>query len=377
MPGWGRIRRLVAVAVGAAMTGVLAAAVPAAAQPGPGSFLAGLSSNVTVASTVPGNGDVNPYGVAVVPITRGALVAGEVLVSNFNNAPTSAAPGGLQGRGTTVVEVSSRGQQRLFAQIPATLMPGGVGLTTALVVLRSGWVIVGSLPTTDGTAATATNGGLIVLDSTGKVRETITGHGLDGPWDATALDLGPFAEVFVSTVLTGITHGQPATTHQGSVVRLLLDLSGDQPRVLDSTVIANDLAVHTDPAQLIVGPTGVALGPAGDLFVADTVNSRIARVPGAVFRSTAVDAGAAAATVSADPRLNGPLGLTRAPNGNLLTVNGGDNNVVELTTSGTVVATRNLDPGDPPDALFGLATTAYPPAVYYINDNTNTLNILH
>ena len=52
-----------------------------------------------------------------------------------------------------------------------------------------------------------------------------------------------------------------------------------------STVIANGISVHTDPAALIVGPTGVALSPNGTLFVADTANSRIARIPNAIFRS--------------------------------------------------------------------------------------------
>ena len=96
-----------------------------------------------------------------------------------------------------------------------------------------------------------------------------------------------------------------------------------------------------------------------------------------MVRRTPADASAPAATVSADPRLSGPLGLTLAPNGDLLTVNSANNNIVELTTTGTVVATRNLDPTDPPGgALFGLATTANPRAVYYVNDDTNTLNAL-
>jgi hypothetical protein len=46
------------------------------------------------------NGDVNPYGVAVVGRSQGAEVAGDVLVSNFNSGPP---PAGLQGRGTTIV----------------------------------------------------------------------------------------------------------------------------------------------------------------------------------------------------------------------------------------------------------------------------------
>ncbi len=55
-------------------------------------------------------------------------------------------------------------------------------------MLRSGWVIVGSLPTSDGTSATAQAGCLIVLDSEGNLAETIHGSLINGPWDVTAVD---------------------------------------------------------------------------------------------------------------------------------------------------------------------------------------------
>lgn len=365
------------------IAGVAAAALALGTMPasadtdGSGSFNGNLAHNTTVASTIPANGDVNPYGVAVVPETHNSLIKGDVLVSNFNSAPTAAAPGGLQGTGTTLVEISPTGQRHEFATIPATGGPGGVGLTTALVVLRSGWVIAGSLPTMDGTSATAGSGALIILDSTGKVRETITGHGINGPWDATALDLGQVAELFVSNVLPGIVHGTPATTTLGDVVRLVLDLHGAVPRVILSTVVANGLSVRTDPAALIIGPTGLALRGDGTLFVADTVNSRIAAIPDATFRFRPVNAGLPGATFSADPHLAGPLGLALAPNGDLLSVNAADNNLVELTPTGSLAAVRNLDAVDPPGgALFGLADATGPAAVFYVNDDTNTLNVL-
>ena len=363
-----RAAGLLSVAAAAAVAGVL----PAAASTGAGgSFIGGLHNVATVSSTIPANGDVNPYGVAIVPKSHGTLTAGDVLVSNFNNAANK------QGTGTTIVEISPRGHQRLFATIPSASVPGGVGLTTALVALRSGWVIVGSLPTADGTSATMKPGELFVLDSGGHVREVIRGYGIDGPWDATALDLGSSADLFVSNVLKGIVKGQPMTTTKGDVVRLNLNLTGAVPKVTASTVIANGISVHTDPAALVVGPTGVALSPNGTLFVADTAKSRIAGVPDAVFRHTPVNAGAAAATVSTDPHLNGPLGLALTPNGDLLAANGGDNNLVELTQGGKFVAVRDVDTTDPPGgALFGLATTAYPHQVYFVNDDTNTLNVL-
>ena len=64
------------------------------------SFLSTLHHVSTLASTVPGNGDVNPYGVAVIPVSTGSLVANNVLVSNFNNSAN------LQGTGTTIVQRS-------------------------------------------------------------------------------------------------------------------------------------------------------------------------------------------------------------------------------------------------------------------------------
>jgi hypothetical protein len=375
----GRLTRSawLALVAGAVVTLVTVAAPTAIAASATDGFIGPLTHNETVASTVPGNGDVNPYGVAVVPESHRKLIAGDILVSNFNNAPTATAAGGLQGTGTTLVEISPSGDATPFATIPSGSVPGGVGLTTALVVLRSGWVIVGSLPTRDGLSDTAGPGELIVLDSAGQVRETIAGYGIDGPWDATAFDAGRFAVLFVSTVLGGMVDGTPAAATNGAVVRLLLDLTGSVPRVRASTVIGVGLPVHTDPAALVVGPTGLALGPWGELFVADTVNSRITRIPGALWRWTAADVSGPRATVSTDPALNSPLGLAMAPNGDLLAVNGGDNKLVELSRSGTVVAVRDLDTADPPGgALFGVATTDRPDAVYYVNDVTNTLDVL-
>src|SRR5262250_1935781 len=169
-----RIIRASAVAVGAISLAAFAIA-PAAQAGARSSFIGPFTHNDTITSTVPANGDVNPYGVAVVPTSIGSLVKGDVLVSNFNNAQN------LQGTGTTIVQISPGGQQTLFAQIDAAKLPGpcpgGVGLTTALGILPGGWVVVGSLPTTDGTGATAQAGCLLVVNSKGQVAETIAGHG--------------------------------------------------------------------------------------------------------------------------------------------------------------------------------------------------------
>ena len=212
-------------------------------------FLGSLPTvNLPGHSTVPGNGDVNPYGVAVVPRSIGRLVKGDILVSNFNNKAN------LQGTGTTIVQLSPSGARHLFASItPAAVAgrcPGGVGLTTALVVLRSGWVIVGSLPTKDGTPATARAGCLIVINANGRVVETFHGGPINGPWDITALDGGSTARLFVTNVLNGTVKAKGATVRSGTVVRLVLRTTGvPMPQVVSETVIGSRFGERTDPAR--------------------------------------------------------------------------------------------------------------------------------
>ena len=123
-----------------------------------------LPSPVQVVSTVPPNGDVNPYGVAFVPIgfPGGVLNPGDILVSNFNNSNN------LQGTGTTIVRVPPQGPLSVFF----TASPGQQGLSTALAILKEGLVIVGNFPSVDGTCATAGNGNLLVINSLGMQVQT-------------------------------------------------------------------------------------------------------------------------------------------------------------------------------------------------------------
>ena len=236
--------------------------------------------------------------------------------------------------------------------------------------------IVGSLPTADGTSATATPGELFVLDASGHVREVIRGHGIDGPWDATALDLGSVADLFVSNVLNGITNGR---RHDHQRQRRPADAEPDRigaPRHRQHGDRQRDIRPHR-PGGPDCRPDRCRPERQRHPLHRRHRQLRIAKVPDAIFRSHPVNAGASSATVSTDPHLNGPLGLTLTPNGDLLAVNGGDNNLVELTQGGKFVTVRDVDTADPPGgALFGLATTAHPRQVYFVNDDTNTLNVL-
>jgi hypothetical protein len=343
-------------------------------------FVGPLTQLATIHSTVPANGDQNPYGVAVVPTTLGNLVQGNVLVSNFNDVNNA------QGAGTTIMQVSpDRKAATVFADmstqpLAATCPGGGIGLTTALVALRSGWVIVGSLPTNNAALVPGVPGCLLVLDSTGTVQKVITESGINGPWDMTALDQGSDVKLFVTNVLNGGVASQDPSVivNEGTVVRIDLDIEPNEiPAVTDSTEIGSGFGEHTDPNALIVGPTGVGLADNGALYVADSVGNRIAVINNAVKRHNSAGTGR---TFSADDNLSTPLGLAVAPNGNVLTVNAGDGNLVETRPSGQI-AVRLLDnSGMPPGAgaLFGLAVNPSGPSVYYVDDasNANSLKIL-
>jgi len=254
-----------------------------------------------------------------------------------------------------------------------------VGLTTALGILPGGWVVVGSLPTADGTSATAKAGCLLVISSKGKVAETIAGHGINGPWDMATVTSGSNAVLFVSNVLNGTVAAKGATVKQGTVERLTLQLQGRKPPQLAAhTTVGSGFGEHTDPAALVVGPTGLGLDSHGTLFVADSVGNRITAISSALTRSGSAGTGN---VVTAKRKLNTPLGLAIAPNGDVLTVNGGDGFIVETTPAGKQVASFLLDnTGGPPPgagALFGLAVTPNANGVYYVDDAANTLNLFH
>src|SRR5260221_14217417 len=72
---------------------LLLTAVATFARPQPTSFLAQLHTIGVLASTVPSNGDINPYGVAVVPPRTGPPVGGNGALSKFHNAPNRASTG--------------------------------------------------------------------------------------------------------------------------------------------------------------------------------------------------------------------------------------------------------------------------------------------
>jgi hypothetical protein len=338
-------------------------------------FLSSLGKPEQVASTVPANGDVNPYGIVVVPSTVGTLVKGDTLVSNFNDKAN------VQGTGTTIVQVSPAGTSSTFATIgplPASsACPGGIGFTTALSVLPGGWVVVGSLPAGAGGALPLANpaGCLIVLNSNGGVTETWSNKNINGPWDMTEEVTGSGVDLFVSNVLSrpnGMTK-TPQSGDASTIVRISVSLvAGQAPMMTGSRVIGSGFISKPNKAALVQGATGVVLGDNGTLYVAETVRNQISEIPNALTRTSAVADGSS--TLSSGGWLNGPLGLTLAPNGDVIVMNANDGNALEISPQGHQVAKKTLVPKGAGD-LFAAAIASGGHGLLFVNDGTNALDI--
>lgn len=336
---------------------------PTSATPAaPAAFLPDATTTAQSISTVPPNGDTNPYGVAFVPTgfpAGGNLSPGDVLVSNWKDKK-------IQGAGTTIVKITPAGQQSLFF-----LGKKGLGLTTALAALKSGFVIVGNLPTTDGTGATAKPGSLLVINSKGKLLTTLTDSKLiNGPWDMTVKDSGAQVEAYVTNVLSG------------NVVRFDLVFSPTALVSHKGTVIASGYGHHTDPNAAVVGPTGLFYNAQDDsLLVASTVDNAIYQITNAT--SAATDQGRGTVVYKDDQHLHGPLAIAQAPNGNFLVTQGDAVNsdktqpseVVEFTPAGAFVKQLSLDPVQ--GGAFGLAidTSKSAARLAAVDDNIPSLLI--
>jgi hypothetical protein len=258
-------------------------------------------------STVASNGDQNPYGVAFVPDgfpLGGPLSSGDTLVSNFNNAGTSPA-GNIQGTGTTITRVAPDGEtSTFFTGIFSSPTDGG--LTTALGVLKRGFVVVGQLPNNNGTPE---SGSLLFLNKNGTPVLKYTNPNVDGPWDLAIDEDFDHAKIFVSNVLSG------------TVVRLDVSVSSSTVTVTNITEIAHGYAFGLSTAAFVVGPVGLAYDEQADvLYVASTSDNEIFKILHAEATNISVLKGILAYS---DPtHLHGPLALALAPNGHLLTSNG-------------------------------------------------------
>jgi len=317
-------------------------------------------------STSPSNGDLNPYGLAVVPqgFPSGMLRPGQLLVSNFNN---SAANGNLQGEGSTIVIMDpATGQQTglFFKGKPP------IGFTNALGIMPAGLVFAGSVFTTNSTSP-AQNGGLLVINRNGHLVTTIT-SGTNGPWGLAINNQSTTAaQLFISNVL------------DGTVTRISVSLNGGFNTVGSPTTIASGYAHGPDGMGLVVGPAGLAYDSSEDiLYVAAEGDNEIFAITDASDLNSTAGMGT---PIFADQNhLHGPLGLMIAPNGNLVTANAGPaahvdsaqpSELVEFTADGEFVRQFSIDPNTGSAFAILNVPSLVANQFAYVDDFSSILNI--
>lgn len=377
------IRRRAVTSLAAAGSAALGAALllpsthRAAADPGAPDQHAGLGqlasvSDRFVASTIdPATGDLNPYGVAVVPVTKGTLVQGDVLVGDFGSYSN---PGGA---GQSIVEIDpATGAVTDWSHSPTL---DGVD---SLSFNPKGFLWTGDLgPVGPGGTDDGSNANIAILGTGGQVAATFdqatTGHGFfAGTWGQ---EYGQNAAGKVSFYWPDAGTGADA----GTVWRLDPNPTGTpngQPTNATYTLLATIPAGGpTAAVPTVRGGQGQAYDAATDtLYVADDADSTVYAIPNA---STVTGPQTPRVVLRGGP-LNAPQGIVLDPaTGDLLVANGADNNLVDLAPSGRVLGVRNLAPDEPPGALFGLAidpagTGRHATTVFYDNDNENSLHEL-
>jgi hypothetical protein len=317
-------------------------------------------------STVPSNGDLNPYGLAFVPHgfpTGTGLRPGEMLISNFNDTS-------LQGRGSTIITIDpSTGKTGLFFQGTPP-----IGFSNALGLVHAGLVFAGSVMTTDGTSATAKSGGLYVLDAKGHV---VTNLGMNelvnGPWGLAINDHGASAQLFVSNVFDGTITRLDVTFDHGGI------------SVQDAITIGSGFGFGPDTGAVVVGPAGLAYDPFVDtLFVASEKDDTIFALHGAGKTQSNLGTGT---VVYQDPaHLHGPLGLIFAPNGDLLTANADPavsqdpsvpSEIVEFTRNGHFVREYSVDPNLGSAFALGIEGGEGSVVFAYVDDSLSNCTILN
>jgi len=312
--------------------------------------------------------DANPYGVAITPtgmsasMTPGSLKPGDIVVTNF----------GATNTGTTLVRFpAGKGPGLLFNTMsnPGTKGPAFEAFNAAT---GSDWV------------ANFSANNVQVFKSDGTIKATITSPLFKMPWAMTsnhgmhnAMD-GSIASFFTTNTGDGtIDRIDVISSGNGTTFRVF--------QIGQLTQINGGTKINaTWVSSLQIGGKHYS-----DVLLAlDLANNRVAAYPNSTTLNTTMTRSTSKGITAFQGKpLNTPVGLTVNPlNGDLLVVNGNDNNLVELNLAqGKAVGTRLLEnvPVDAQSgngsALFGVAAATDAMGnleVFFTDDNMNTLNVL-
>ena len=311
----------------------------------------------TIGSTVdPQNGDSNPYGLALAPVTSGIMTKGDLIICNFNDSAN------VQGNGTTIEVLHPK--------------PGSKPTRLVQDPNLKGCAAVAPDGDDNPWAASYSSNLAPFYSSSGDLISTLS----KGPWD------GPWGEIF-ATPSGAASYFVTSNAKNGSLINV--NLAGT---TFESIVTGFSINAGAVPGT-IYGLSGLTYDPANDtLFVVDSNMNRVvafakysslpanAITVGTDGSFSGPSASSASVLFSGSPLLQ-PISAALLFNGNLVVGNTGGNTgenlLVEISPAGKVVATQNLDSGAA-GALFGIVTSGTSVAtakIYFNDDNDNTVKV--
>ena len=328
------------------------------------SMLRGLDDEQPIGSEVVG-GEQNPYGLDVAKSTSGKLTAGDLVICDFNNSAN------VQGTGSTLLALHPvRGSKpTLLLKNPELLGCDALAMTPGDEIWNSDFA--------------ANNNALV--SGAGHLDIVLNGH----PF------AHPFGEAFAPVdAPNGLAAFYVSNAGDGTLIRINIKKGPPSP-VFTFDTIVHGFAINGGPPGSILGPSGLQYDVKNDrLFVVDGQNNTVDVInhPSTVPRSgifVSPDgkhfsgaAGALAKNIFAGAPLNGPISSALLPNGNLVIGNtldpNGKNIMVEITHTGVLLATRNVDTGAA-GSLFGMVATGTSDAntqLFFNDDNENFLLVL-
>lgn len=353
---------------------------PPTTAPAATSVLSQLTNTTTIGSTVDAaNGDSNPYGLAIAPLTAGKMTAGDLVVCNFNsNSSTDAS-----GQGTTIEDLSPVAGSKpvRIAQDPSlkgcdalAINPGKGAIWAAAYTANDNPIFSpsGSLVTTLATAYKWAQpwGQIYAAPMTSSTMSGSSGYG-SGTTTTTASTSAFYISqaqngsiVQANITSTGIVYNTIAT---GFPVNTASQYGILAPAGLTYNASTDTLYVVSSDTNSIVAFSSVSTIPAGGVVVATGMNNALT--------FSGPSANQAHVVYSGTP-LNYPVSAALLYNGDLVVGNTGDNNMVEINPStGMMVGTKSVDSGAA-GAIFGIATSGSTLAsqkVYFNDDNTNSV----
>jgi hypothetical protein len=325
----------------------------------------------TASSTVdPANGDGNPYALAIAPRTfvgdgnPAHVQPGDLVVSNFSNGA------GAQFLGTTFEALRNGTPTRVFSETNAPIVGGGTVSTSGPVALAFG--PTGELSIANfGANGDGSAGNVQEVTAGGTVLATLNDPRVVGGWSQ-AFNGGFGGKLAFFTV----------NIQTAQVVRI--NVGGTLTTPIFTLTVLTPALPHsaTSIGGTPIGPGGLVHAPDDTLYVVDGVSNSIIAIPNSTTTTTVTSGN----VVFTGAPLNQPISMTQNPiNGDLIASDQKDNNLVEITTTGKVVATKTVDPSLVNDttgansALFGLTASTDASGnlvVFFCDDNDNTVKKL-